>query len=121
MGLDSTTTIESLKEKIKVYCEARDWDQYHDAKELSIGVITEAAELLENFRFQTKEQMQEIMTKAGSRKEVSDELADILFFLLRFCQRYDVDLSESFADKMERNAKRYPVEEFRGKNHKAHS
>lgn len=119
MNLDEKTNIQSLKDRIQTYCEARDWDQYHDAKELSIGIITEASELLENFRFQTKEQMQEIMKNGESKKAVSDELADILFFLLRFCQRYEIDLTTSFEDKMLRNAQRYPVEEFRGKNHKS--
>ena len=52
--------IERLKELVKNFCEERDWDQFHNPKELAIGLSTEANELLELFRFQTEEQMQDM-------------------------------------------------------------
>lgn len=51
---DDTTTIQELKDIIQKYCEARDWDQFHSPKDLAIGVVTEAAELLEPFRFKNE-------------------------------------------------------------------
>ena len=58
--MDSKTTVQELKERIKFFCEERDWDQFHDAKELSIGIITEASELLEHFRFKSKKEVEDL-------------------------------------------------------------
>ena len=54
--MDDKTTINDLKERIRLFCEERDWDRYHNAKDLAIGIITEAAELLEHFRFKSNEE-----------------------------------------------------------------
>ena len=117
--MDNETTLAELKNQIQEFCEARDWDQFHNAKDLSIGAITEASELLEHFRFQTDRQMDEILSNPDKRHAIGEELADVLFFLLRFSQRFEFDLSDCFADKMTKNAKKYPAQEFHGKNHKA--
>lgn len=116
---DQQTRLEELKLVVKSFCEQRDWDQFHNAKELSIGVITEASELLEHFRFLTEEQIAAVMDDPEKRLAISEELSDVLFFLVRFAQRYDFDLSESFTAKMTKNARKYPVSDFKGKNHKS--
>ena len=51
--MDNETSINELKDKIKKFCEDRDWDQYHNAKELAIGIVTESSELLQHFRFKS--------------------------------------------------------------------
>ena len=119
--MDKETNIQMLKDQIQAFCEERDWDPFHGAKDLAIGAVTESSELLEHFRFQTEEQIEQIMKDPEKKKEICHEVADVFFFLLRFCQKYDISLSQSFMEKMERNAKRYPASEFRGKNHKAKS
>lgn len=103
-------------EQVREFCEERDWDQFHDAKELSIGVVTEAAELLEQFRFLSADQAEDRLRSPESRQAVEEELADVLFFLLRFAQRYEIDLGAALIRKLEKNAERYPVEKARGKN-----
>ncbi len=113
---DVDRNIEELKSKVKEFCEARDWDQYHSAKDLSIGLSTEAAELLEIFRFRSEAEEREVLQK--SRVEISEELADCLFFILRFAQKYNFDLDESFQNKMKKNAERYTVEKAKGSNEK---
>jgi len=117
--MDSDVSLQQLKNQIQKFCEERNWDQFHNAKELSIGAITEASELLEHFRFQTAEQMDALMSDPLKRKEIGEELADVLFFILRFSQKYEFDLHESFTNKMKKNALKYPAEEFYGKNHKS--
>ena len=57
----SEITIKNLKQKVKEFCEARVWDQFHGPKDLAIGVITEASELLEHFRFLSEEQAQALL------------------------------------------------------------
>lgn len=108
--------IERLKELVKNFCEERDWDQFHNPKELAIGLSTEANELLELFRFQTEEQMQDMFGSPKMRERIEDETADVFFFLLRFAQKNGIDLEQALVRKIEKNRKKYPAELARGKN-----
>ena len=116
---DKTRNLQSLKEQVKIFCEKRNWDQFHSGKELAIGAVTEASELLEHFRFLTDEQVEESLSNQEKRKAIGEELADVLFFLLRFSQKYDFDLNQCFQNKMEKNNLKYPADQFHGKNHKS--
>lgn len=116
---DEQTTLAELKSLLQKFCEDRDWGQFHSPKDLAIGAVTEGSELLEIFRFMDIEQQHSILQDPDKRLAIGDELADVLFFLLRFSQRFDFDLSQHFHRKMEKNAIKYPVEDFRGKNHKS--
>ncbi len=109
-------SIHELKEKVREFCEARDWDQFHGPKDLAIGVITEASELLEHFRFLSEDQAMELLKNPQQREEIEDEIADVLFFLLRFCQRFEVDLERALIRKMEKGEKKYPVDKAKGNN-----
>ncbi|HJV65763.1 MAG TPA: nucleotide pyrophosphohydrolase [Geomonas sp.] len=111
-------TVEDLQLKVKAFCELRDWDQFHGPKDLAIGVSTEAAELLEHFRFQSDQQSLSLLNDPHTREEIEDELADVLFFVLRFSQRFDVDLSKALLRKIEKSERKYPVEKAKGKNTK---
>ena len=113
---DSTTTIADLKERVRVFCESREWDVYHDAKDLAIGIITEASELLEHFRFKTEAET--LMNDRNIRTMVSDEIADVTFFLVRLCQKYNFDLTTALNAKIEKNEIRYPVDKAKGSNKK---
>ncbi len=116
MPTDQTTTVEDLKRVVKAYCEARDWDQYHDAKELAISIAVESAELLELFRFKDREDVRRMLEAAGPRDRACGELADVLFAVLRFAQLYDIDVTGAFCRKMAENERKYPVEKARGSN-----
>lgn len=106
--MDNDTTISDLKEFVKNFCQDRSWDPHHNPKDLSIGLITEASELLEIFRFQTTENCESLLQNQASREAIADELSDVLYFLLRFAQKYDFDLSSEFKRKMEKNNQKYP-------------
>ena len=116
--MDHKTNIHELKEKIKQFCEERDWDQYHNAKDLAIGIITESSELLEHFRFKSEEQVNEMFKNKEKRKEISEEMADVLYFLVRLAQKYEIDLTTELNDKMKKNENRYPIKESKGSNKK---
>lgn len=111
-------TIEELQRKVQSFCEARDWDQFHGPKDLAIGVITEASELLEHFRFLSDEQALALLHNPQQKEEIEDELADVLFFLIRFSQRFDVDLAQVLIRKIEKSEKKYPVDKAKGNNQK---
>ena len=115
--MDDKCTVEQLKNTVKNFCQNRDWDQFHNPKELAIGISTEANELLQKFRFKSEEDMQ-IMLNSSKREEIEDELADVFYFVLRFAQMNDVDLSNALALKMQKSDKKYPVEIVKGKNKK---
>lgn len=113
--------MDSLQESmlaIKQFCEDRDWDQFHDPKELAIGISTEANELLDLFRFKREADMAVMLANPVIREKISHELADIFFFLARFSQRFDFDLIEALDQKMQVNANKYPVHKAKGNNRK---
>jgi len=116
--MEQQNSLQSLSDIVQAFCEARDWDQFHGPKDLAIGVITEASELLEHFRFQSNEQALSLLNDPESREEIEEELADVFFFLLRFSQRFNIDLSGALKRKVEKSARKYPVEKAKGKNAK---
>ena len=115
--MDNKTTVEDLKNLVKTFCEQRDWDQFHNPKELAIGISTEANELLQIFRFKNEEQMKELMA-SNKKNEIQEELADVVYFALRFTQMNDIDLSSAIIDKIEKNNAKYPVDKAKGCNKK---
>jgi NTP pyrophosphatase (non-canonical NTP hydrolase) len=116
--VDATKPIAEMKDTVRKFCEARDWDEFHGAKDLAIGVVTEASELLEIFRFKSDPEISAMLEDRMSRLEISHELADSLFFILRFAQRFDFDLATALEEKMKLNEQKYPVSRAKGSNRK---
>jgi NTP pyrophosphatase (non-canonical NTP hydrolase) len=116
--MDKKTTVHELKEKVRKFCEDRDWDQFHPAKDLAIGISTEASELLAHFRFKSEEEQNNLLSNPRGREDIEDEIADVLYFLLRFAQKYDIDLSNALNRKIEKNVLKYPIEKSRGSSKK---
>lgn len=107
---DNTTPVEHLKDWVREFCEERKWDPYHGPKDLAIGLVTEASELLELFRFVPESELRALMERVELRGKVADELADSLYFILRFAQMYDFDLATALKEKLKKNAVKYPVQ-----------
>lgn len=116
--MDESTTIASLKDAVKKFCEERDWDQFHGLKDLAIGASTEANELLELFRFKADHEIIQKMNDPAFKARVEQELSDVLFFILRISQRNNLDLTQAFVHKMQSNMERYPVDKARSSNKK---
>ena len=116
--MDDNITLKNIKNEVQRFCEAREWDQFHNPKELAIGISTEATELLELFRFQSEEQMEQMLKDSQMRTKIGEELADTFFFVVRFAQMNQFDLQEILADKLEKNERRYSVEKSKGRNQK---
>ncbi|MBU4501281.1 MAG: nucleotide pyrophosphohydrolase, partial [Nanoarchaeota archaeon] len=91
--MDHKTNIQELKDTAKKFCEDRDWEKYHVAKDLAIGIITESSELLEHFRFKSNEEIEDMFKSEEKKAEISEEVADIFYFVLRLAQKYDIDLA----------------------------
>ncbi|AZZ37449.1 nucleotide pyrophosphohydrolase [Bdellovibrio sp. qaytius] len=116
--MDSTITLQQLKNQIEKFCSERDWDQFHPPKDLAIGISTEANELLDLFRFKTDLEIEKKLTTEEFKNKVQHELADVFFFVLRFAQKNNIDLSKAVDAKMKLNAEKYPVETAKGSNKK---
>lgn len=116
--MDKKITLHNIKEQAREYCEPRDWDQFHSPKDLAIGMSTEASELLELFRFKSSAEIDAFFTNSTKKEEIEDELADVLYFIARFAQKYHIDLSTALARKMIKNKKKYPISKAKGSNKK---
>lgn len=108
---DANTTLEELKKVVRTFCEERSWDPYHSPKDLAIGLVTEASELLEIFRFVRERDMADLIHDANERRKMADELADSLYFILRFAQLYKFDLAQCMREKMDKNRVKYPTKD----------
>lgn len=115
---DADTHLADLKRRVRDFSTARDWDRFHGAKDLAIGLVTEGAELLELFRFRSPEEVEAVFSDPERRRHVEEELADVLFFVVRLAERYGIDLTSAFDAKLAVNERRYPVEKARGSNRK---
>ena len=108
--------LESIKLRLRKFAEDRDWNQFHSPKNLSMALIAEAAELVEQFQWLTEEQSQNL--KNDKLKEVAEELADIQIYLVRMADRLNIDLLDAVNKKIEINEKKYPSEKVIGSSKK---
>jgi NTP pyrophosphatase (non-canonical NTP hydrolase) len=106
-------SIEEMHAAVREFCEKRGWDEYHAPKELAIGMTNESSELLQEFRFKDQEEQLALLADSEARENIEDELADILFFVLRFADMYDVELDDALASKLEKNRARYPANDYK--------
>lgn len=104
--------LETLRVRLARFAAARDWDQFHSPKNLSMALIAEAAELVEHFQWLTESASQSLAP--AKLAEVRLELADILIYLIRIGDKLGVDLIAAANDKIAVNETRYPVEKVRG-------
>lgn len=118
MSLSNESSINELTALVQAFCEARDWDQYHNPKDLAIGISTEANELLDHFRFKSDADMKRIMTDSVKRAPIEEELADVLYFVLRFAQMNGIDLGQALENKVRIDGEKYPADIVRGRNEK---
>ena len=109
---DSSTTIKQLKDAVDQFKDERDWEQFHTAKNLSMSIAIEAAELMEHFQWTRPGEVENF--DAAKRLEVSEELADVICYCLAFASTMDIDIATAFEHKMALNREKYPAEEFKG-------
>jgi len=109
-------SFEALRSQIFAFRDERDWDQFHQPKELAIALSIEAGELLEHFLWKNPAEVEERI--ANKKEEISDELADVAVYLIELADKVGVDLTDAIQRKMAKNALKYPVEKARGSNKK---
>ncbi|MFF7551853.1 nucleotide pyrophosphohydrolase [Streptomyces olivaceus] len=106
---DHSRDLVTLQRRLAEFAAARNWQPYHTPKNLAAALSVEAGELVEIFQWLTPEQSARIMDDPGSAHRVRDEVADVLAYLLQFCQVLGVDPLAALEAKIERNESRFPV------------
>ena len=112
---DQTTTISTLRDAMRAFVRERDWEQFHSPKNLAMALSAEAAELMEHFLWMENDESRAVAADPARRREIVDEIADVLGVCLALCNALDLDLSDAFLDKMSRNVLKYPADRARGK------
>ncbi|WP_237319204.1 nucleotide pyrophosphohydrolase [Streptomyces sp. JJ36] len=101
--------MEQLQRRLAEFAEARQWGRYHTPKNLAAALSVEAGELVEIFQWLTPEESLRVMTAPDAADRVRDEVADVLAYLLQFCEVLEIDALDALEAKIERNEKRFPV------------
>lgn len=112
---DKTTTLAELKQLVEGFVAQREWQPFHDPKNLSCSIAIEAAELMEHFQWFRSDQLHEIKQDSQKMVEVQEELADILAYVVSFASTMEIDLAAALEDKMRKNETKYPADRFRGR------
>lgn len=102
--------IKQLIEKLKIFRDERDWEQFHNPKDLAIALSIEASELLEVFLWKSHEE--------ADKEKIKEELADVLAYALLIAERCDLDVKKIVENKIEKNKLKYPLEKSKGSSKK---
>jgi NTP pyrophosphatase (non-canonical NTP hydrolase) len=113
-------SLADLQARVVEFRDRRDWLQFHNPKDLAVSVCLEAAELLENFQWKSRQEVEQLEQDPQFRAKVIDEVADTAIYLLSLCDVMKIDLGQAIADKLVRNDQRYPVDKVRGSAKKPH-
>jgi len=98
--------LEELRKAIVQFTQERDWDQFHNGKDLALALSIEAAELNEAFLWKDASKV--------NVKKVKEELADIFNYAILIADKYDLDIKQIILDKLQKNAEKYPVDKAYG-------
>lgn len=108
--------IDELTAGIIAFRDARDWAQFHNPKDVAISLSLEAAELLEHFQWKNPEEIKKHLKT--HKLEVSEELADVLYWVLLLGHDLKIDVPDALTKKLRKNAKKYPVAKAKGRHTK---
>lgn len=98
--------IDQLIDKIRQFSKDRDWEQFHNGKDLAIALSLEASELLELFLWKSPENV--------DLDKLKEELADVLNYAFLMASKYNLDVKDIVLDKLEKNAVKYPIDKSKG-------
>ncbi|MBA54240.1 MAG: nucleotide pyrophosphohydrolase [Pseudomonadales bacterium] len=107
---------DAIRQRLREFAEARDWNQFHSPKNLSMALSVEVSELLECFQWLTEEESKSLSPKQMAA--VIDEIADVQLYLIRLSDKLGVDILDAVEKKIEKNEAKYPADKVRGSSKK---
>ena len=108
--------IKNLTKRIIAFREARNWKQFHNPKDVALSLVLEATEVMEHFQWKSKEEMEKYI--GTNKSEISEELADVLYWVLLMSHDLEIDVLDALEKKILKNEKKYPVEKAKGRHTK---
>ena len=102
-----TTTIADLKDLVASFVCERDWERFHTAKNVSMAIAIESAELMDLFKWCNEAQSSDLMAESPTREAAIEEIADIVIYCLVFANQYGVDLATAIKQKIVKNSRKY--------------
>jgi len=112
---DRPATLDDVIAALRRFVGERDWQQFHDPKNLAMLVASEAGELVAEYRWVKGEAADAHSAEPAARARIADEIADVGIALVLLCDRIGLDLPQAMTQKLARNAERYPVATSRGR------
>jgi NTP pyrophosphatase (non-canonical NTP hydrolase) len=108
--------IKRLTQEIIKFRNRRNWKQFHNPKDVSLSLVLEAGEVMEHFQWKNAEEIKDYVKK--NKKEISEELADVLYWVLLLSHDLNIDVEKALDEKMKINNEKYPVKKAKGKHTK---
>lgn len=112
---DAHTTVGELRDQVLAFARAREWEQFHSPKNLSMALAAEAGELMEHFLWTESAASHATVREAPRREAIADELADVVIYALEFANSSGIDVAAAVAAKLAKNDAKYPVAKARGR------
>lgn len=109
---DTVATVQQLRDRVAAFVHERDWERFHNPKDIAISMSVEAAELLELFQWKTDASID--LNDPESREAIEDELADVFVYCLSLANAIACDLSDVTLRKLAKNEQKYPADRYRG-------
>jgi|SRR3989344_733048 len=106
-------TLTDLQKRVIAFRDSRDWKQFNNQKDMALSLTLEAAEVLEHFQWKVTREEIEAYTRKH-KKEIGEELADVLYWVLTMNHDLGIDMADAFEKKMVKNAKKYPLKKSKG-------
>jgi NTP pyrophosphatase (non-canonical NTP hydrolase) len=96
-------------EELIQFRNERDWEQFHDSKNLALAISIEAAELNELFLWKKDNEVENV-----NQDKLKEELADVLSFAFLLAEKHNLDIFDIVSEKIKKNALKYPIEKAKG-------
>ena len=108
--------LKKLTEKIKKFRDKRDWKQFHNPKDVALSLVLEAAEVLEHFQWKNQSEIKKYVK--SNKNEISEELADVLYWVLLMSHDLKIDIGKALENKIAKNKRKYPIKKSKGRHTK---
>ncbi|HSX47521.1 MAG TPA: nucleotide pyrophosphohydrolase, partial [Patescibacteria group bacterium] len=105
--------IKELQRLVVKFRDERNWKQFHSPKDAAISLVLEASEYLELFQYKDDKEIKKFTS--SNKEKISDEIADILYWILIISKDLKIDLGSSLKNKIDKNILKYPINKFKGK------
>lgn len=112
---DSLAQIENL---IEQFATAREWDKFHTPKNLVLAAVAEMGELAELLQWKSDLEVASFLTSEQGKQRMSEEIADVVIYLIRLCQKSQIDLIDAINTKVQLNSAKYPIDLSKGNSKK---